>query len=148
PIAIGLAIRVPSLSSPKHKTNKSHMSDIIEPAKTSRSRCRHCRKDIEEGDLRFGSDIEGFYGDGGSSYSWFHLRCASQRMPDRLLVLLKKERSKTRIEDYDKLVASCEVAQKKSASTYPYGERAPSGRARCIKCDQALVKGELRVAVE
>src|SRR5262245_8715976 len=114
------------------------MADIIEPAKTSRSRCRHCRKDIEEGDLRFGSDIEGLYGDGGSAYSWFHLRCASQRMPDRLVVLLRRERGSRlrsmRIDGLDKLIAACDTAIKKNASPYPYGERSPSNRAKCIKC--------------
>jgi hypothetical protein len=126
------------------------MSDVLEPAVSSRSRCRHCRKEIEEGDLRFGSDYEGLYGDGAASYVWFHVRCASQRMPDRLLPLLRKATRSAResLDDFDKILAACDKNLKKSTSKFPYGERAASGRAKCIKCDQAIAKGELRVAVE
>lgn len=125
-------------------------SDVLEPAVSSRSRCRHCRKEIEEGDLRFGSDYEGLYGDGGPAYVWFHVRCASQRMPDRLLPLLKRASRSTRasLDDFDKILAACDKNLKKSTSKFPYGERAASGRAKCISCDVAIAKGELRVAVE
>ncbi len=122
--------------------------NVIEPARTSRSRCRHCRKQIEEGDLRFGSDHEGMYADGAEAYGWFHLRCAAQRLPEALREVLKRVKKPGEIPDYDKLVATCDLSLKKSASRYPYGERAPSGRARCIRCDQPIGKGELRVAVE
>lgn len=122
--------------------------NVIEPARTSRSRCRHCRKEIEEGDLRFGSDHEGMYADGAEAYGWYHLRCAAQRLPEALRDALKKVKKPGEIPDHDKLVATCDLSLKKSASRYPYGERAPSGRARCIRCDQPIGKGELRVAVE
>jgi hypothetical protein len=31
---------------------------------------------------------------------------------------------------------------------FPYVDRAPTGRARCMQCEQAIEKGALRVAVE
>lgn len=121
-------------------------SDVIEAAKSSRSTCRGCRRRIEQGEMRFGADEAGFYGD-GESYSWFHLRCAAQRLPDRALTALKAE-GPTSIPDFAALVDACERAVQKAASRYPYGERAPTGRARCLECREPIEKGELRVAVE
>jgi hypothetical protein len=120
--------------------------DVIEEAKSARSSCRQCRRGIEKGALRFGADESGFYGD-GSSYSWFHLKCGAQRMPDRLANALKKE-GPSRIPDFASLLEACEKAQQKAASTYPYGERAPTSRARCMKCQKPIEKGAFRVAVE
>ncbi len=122
------------------------MSDIIEEAPTSRSRCRECRGEIEEGDMRFGSEQGGYYGD-GDSYGYYHLKCASRRLPERVLAVLKKMR-KSQVEDYDALITACSTNVKKSQSKYPYGERAPTGRARCIQCTQPIAKDAFRVAVE
>lgn len=120
--------------------------DVIEAARSSRSHCRACRRTLEQGELRFGADEGGFYGD-GASYSWFHLRCAAQRMPERALDAFKKV-GPARLPDFDVLLDTAEKALKKAASKYPYGERAPSSRSRCLKCREAIAKGELRVAIE
>jgi hypothetical protein len=124
------------------------MSDVIELARSARSRCRECRGDIEEGDLRFGSDHEGLHGDGSASYAWYHLRCATRRVPEKLLAAMARLKNPQELEGYAALVATCNTNIKKGQSRYPYGERAPSGRAKCIKCDQAIPKDTLRVAVE
>jgi len=124
------------------------MSDVIELARSSRSRCRECRSNIEEGDLRFGSDLLGLYSDSGSdAFAWYHLKCAARRMPERLLSELKTM-PKSDVDDYDALVAACQTHVKKAASKFPYGERAATGRARCIKCNEPIAKDALRVAVE
>ena len=120
-------------------------TDVIEEAKSARSSCRGCRRGIEKGELRFGADESGFYGD-GASYSWFHLKCGAQRLPDRVLDAVKKE-GPGKIPDFDQLLEICEKSAQKAASKYPYGERAPTSRARCMKCQKAIEKGEFRVAI-
>ncbi len=123
------------------------MSDTIELARTSRSRCRECRKEIDEGEFRFGSDREGLYADGAEAWGWFHLKCASRRLPERLLATLKTVRKRD-VEDYEDLVATCTTSLKKAQSQFPYGERAPTGRAKCVRCNDAIAKDSFRVAVE
>lgn len=121
-------------------------TDVIEEAKSARSTCRGCRRGIEKGELRFGADESGFYGD-GASYSWFHLKCGAQRMPDRVLDAVKTE-GPSKIPDFAQLIEICEKASLRAASRYPYGERAPTSRSRCLKCQKPIEKGEFRVAIE
>ena len=52
---------------------------VIEGARSSRSKCKSCRKKIEKGILRLGILIEGPYGIG---YLWHHLTCAAKRRLD------------------------------------------------------------------
>ena len=54
---------------------------VIEGARSSRSRCKTCRRTIDKGALRIGMLIEGPYGTG---YLWHHLRCAARRQFDRV----------------------------------------------------------------
>ena len=53
---------------------------VIEGARSSRSRCKSCRRKIDKGVLRIGVLIEGPYGTG---YLWHHLRCAARRQFER-----------------------------------------------------------------
>ena len=52
---------------------------VIEGARSSRSKCKSCRKKIDKGVLRLGVLIEGPYGIG---YLWHHLTCAAKRRLD------------------------------------------------------------------
>lgn len=124
------------------------MEHVLEPSKTSRSRCRVCRETIEEGELRFGLDREGFYADSAEAYAWYHPRCAARSVPKELQKTLASIKKKADVEDYDALVEACKRNAQKLDAKFPYGERAPSGRARCMKCELVIAKGELRVAVE
>ncbi len=49
---------------------------VIEGARSSRAKCKTCRKTIDKGVLRLGVLIEGPYGIG---YLWHHLTCAAKR---------------------------------------------------------------------
>ena len=51
----------------------------IESARSSRSRCRTCRRKIDKDKLRLGILLEGPYGTG---YLWHHLTCAAKRRAD------------------------------------------------------------------
>ena len=57
-------------------TEKPLPAYVIEGARSSRSRCKTCRRKIDKGGLRIGMLIEGPYGTG---YLWHHLRCAARR---------------------------------------------------------------------
>jgi hypothetical protein len=119
--------------------------DVIEVAPNSRARCKHCRSTIEEADHRFGVPLD----DGGDARSWFHLDCASRRLPERLHAVLRKTTARASgIDAYDRLVAKCLKNTAKVVAAYPHVERAPTGRARCVSCSQLIAKNALRVVVE
>ena len=52
---------------------------LIENARSSRSKCRTCRRKIDKDTLRIGVLLEGPYGTG---YLWHHLNCAAKRRFD------------------------------------------------------------------
>ena len=49
---------------------------LIEAARSSRSKCRTCKRKIDKDLLRIGILLEGPYGTG---YLWHHLTCAARR---------------------------------------------------------------------
>ena len=51
------------------------MSDVIEAAKTGRSKCRGCKEKIEKGDLRFGEEVPNLFADEEDALTlhWFHV---------------------------------------------------------------------------
>ena len=61
---------------------------IIEGARSSRSKCKTCRKAIEKDVLRLGILIEGPYGIG---YLWHHLTCAAKRRIDDVEVAFEQQ---------------------------------------------------------
>ena len=123
------------------------MAHLIEEAKSGRASCRTCRKPIAKGELRFGEEFDSQFNDGGSSHRWHHLACAASALPDAL---------KPTLDDYggevaeratiDQLISAGKKATKPGA--FPYADRAPTGRARCMFCEAAIEKGTLRIAVE
>src|SRR5210317_452304 len=54
---------------------------IIEGARSSRAKCKTCRRKIDKDVLRLGILIEGPYGQG---YLWHHLRCAAKKQFDKV----------------------------------------------------------------
>jgi len=53
------------------------------------------------------------------------------------------------VPDKENLLRTVEEnAAKEKPGTFPYAERASTGRSRCQECEQPIAKGELRVAVE
>ena len=124
------------------------MDNVIEVAKSGRATCRTCRKKIDKGALRFGEATENaFDPDGGMSLRWHHLECAAKQLPGKVEPALGAyDGDIANRAELDKLLE----AGKKSggAKAFPYAERAPTGRSRCIECDQPIEKGTWRVAVE
>jgi hypothetical protein len=121
------------------------ISDVIEPASAPRSQCRRCRKSICEGELRFGL-VQTHY-DSRGSLAWFHLPCATRTSPGRLLTTLQTDHARTLVQNWEALIEACDQHRKKKVSKYPYGERAPTGRSKCMACDLGIARGALRISM-
>lgn len=140
------------------KTNPEGAGDVgeelqldpykVEPARSSRSRCRTCRKKIEKGDLRIGVLLEGPYGTG---YLWHHLKCAARRRLDDVEAAYEAGAWEEGLEvpPIEELRELAEKAEKAKAEKkeLPHAERAPSGRAKCKHCDERIEKGAWRVVL-
>lgn len=124
------------------------MANVIEEAKSGRASCRTCKKTIAKGELRFGVETVNQFSD-TPSLQWHHILCAAQKLPVEL---------KDALATYDGDVpnraeldqAMDEAIKKGSAKPagFPYVDRAPTGRAKCVQCGEPIEKASLRVAVE
>lgn len=125
---------------------------IIEGARSSRSRCKTCRRKIDKGGLRIGMLIEGPYGTG---YLWHHLRCAARRRFEQVQEAYEAEAWKEAKEPPKKLPSIDElrkhmeelVERREKRREIPYAEFDPSGRAKCKHCGEPLEKGSLRIVL-
>jgi ribosomal protein L37AE/L43A len=124
------------------------MASHIEEAKSGRASCRTCKKSIAKGDLRLGVEAPNAFGD-TPSMQWHHLPCAAGKLPAEL-----KEAMGTFTGDLPNKAeleqAIAEGYAKGSAKPggFPYVDRAPTGRAKCMECGAAIAKDSFRVAVE
>ena len=121
------------------------MAHVIEEAKSGRARCRTCREAIAKGELRFGEEVPNAFGGGEMALQWHHLACAAAKKPKEL---------EQAVQGYagtipeSVLAAMKESAAKAKPATFPYAERAPTGRSKCLACEQPIEKDTLRIAVE
>jgi ribosomal protein L37AE/L43A len=124
------------------------MANVIEEAKSGRASCRTCRKAIAKGELRLGVEAQTQFSD-TPSMQWHHLLCAASKLPDELKAALAEYAGE--IPNRAEIDAALEEAAKKASAkpaAFPYVDRAPTGRARCMQCGQSIEKSAFRVAVE
>lgn len=121
---------------------------MLEAARSSRSKCRTCKRKIDKDKLRLGILFEGPYGTG---FLWHHLTCAAKRRIEDVEAAYELEAWDAGLEvpelsELQKLKekAAEEKAKRKLA---PYLELSPSGRAKCKHCDELIDKDEPRVAL-
>lgn len=125
---------------------------VIEGARSSRSKCKICRRKIEKGVLRIGILISGPYGVG---YLWHHLRCAARRRfgdveeAYRLEAWNEAKDPPAKVPDMAELKKLVEQAEqrKRERKTIPYVEMDPSGRAACKQCGERIEKGTMRIVL-
>lgn len=125
------------------------MDNVIESAKSGRASCRTCRKKIDKGSLRFGEAAENqFDPDGGMTLRWHHLECAAKQMPEKVKPAL--DAFDGDVPNRAQIDAALASGKKKAAAqkSFPYAEKAPTGRSRCIECGEPIEKDTWRVAVE
>ncbi|MBL4770710.1 MAG: hypothetical protein JKY61_06125 [Planctomycetes bacterium] len=125
---------------------------MIEGARSSRSKCKSCRKPILKDVLRLGILVEGPFGTG---YMWHHVDCAAKKQWAKVEAAYAAEAwqyAKEKpadipdLEDLRKLQEEAET-KKKDRKVIPYAEHDPSGRAKCKHSGEVIAKGALRVAL-
>jgi poly [ADP-ribose] polymerase len=124
------------------------MANVIEEAKSGRASCRTCKKAIAKGELRFGLETQTQFSD-TPSLQWHHVLCAAAKLPVELKAALAEYPGE--VPNRAEVDAAIGEAEKKGAAKpagFPYVDRAPTGRAKCMLCEQPIEKGSLRVAVE
>jgi hypothetical protein len=119
--------------------------DVIEVAKSGRAACRTCREKIAKDVLRFGEMAPNQF-DGGMSLRWHHIECAAKSLGPKLKAAMARYEGE--IPDRAKLEELMASGAKTAAKTFPYVEKAPSGRSRCLECQETIEKGAWRVAIE
>jgi hypothetical protein len=122
------------------------MADLIEPASTGRASCRYCKEKIEKGELRFGERVPSAFGEGEQTL-WYHLRCASERLPEKLGSALEEFTGD--VPDREQLERAIENGRENpKLACVQRVERAPTGRAHCQHCHEAIAKADLRLAID
>jgi poly [ADP-ribose] polymerase len=124
------------------------MANVIEEAKSGRASCRTCKKAIAKGELRFGEEAPSAFGD-APTLRWHHLACAADRLPAELKESLAHYPGDVpdRAALEQRMTAAVAGGHAKPGG-FPYADKAPTGRARCQQCQQAIDKDSLRVAFE
>lgn len=125
---------------------------VMEGARSSRSKCKTCRRTIERGTLRLGILIEGPFGTG---YLWHHVTCAARRQFEKIEEAYELEAWKeakeppAKVPPLEELRKLQEEAEKKREERRdpPYVEVAPSGRSKCKHCGETIEKDSLRVVL-
>ncbi len=125
---------------------------MIEGARSSRSKCKSCRKPIMKGVTRLGILVEGPFGTG---YMWHHLTCAAKRQyakVEEAYAIEAWQFAKDPVEDIPKLEELAKLkaeadTKKKERKVIPYAEHDPSGRAKCKHSGELIAKGSVRVVL-
>ncbi len=121
---------------------------MIEEAKSGRASCRTCKKTIAKGELRLGVEVTTQFSD-TPSMQWHHLACAAAKHPGELKDAMATYEGD--IPNKDELEAGMADALKKGKAKpagYPFVDKAPTGRAKCMQCEEPIAKDSFRVAVE
>lgn len=126
----------------------SPMAHIIEPAKSGRASCRTCRSPIAKGELRFGEEVPNAFAEGETTHQWHHLACAAKKKAGPLREAMAAYEGEIPDRAALEQTLAAGPAKGEKPGSYPYAERASTGRAKCQECDASIAKGELRVAVE
>jgi poly [ADP-ribose] polymerase len=124
------------------------MANVIEEAKSGRASCRTCKKAIAKGELRLGVETQTQFSD-TPSLQWHHVLCAAAKLPVELKAALADYPGT--VPNRAELDAAMDEAIKKGSAKpagFPHVDRAPTGRAKCMQCQQPIEKAAFRIAVE
>jgi len=124
------------------------MANHIEEAKSGRASCRTCKKTIDKGALRLGIEAANAFGD-TPSMQWHHLTCAAGKLPAELKeALVAYAGDVPERAALDALMTEAYAKGHAKPGGFPYLDRAPTGRAKCMRCGEPIAKDSYRVAVE
>src|SRR5262249_19158005 len=83
------------------------------------------------------------------THRWHHLTCAAGAKSDELRTALTSgEGASVPADQKAELERLMSEADAKKPPPYPHADKAPSGRAKCQGCGDAIGKGDLRIAFE
>lgn len=124
------------------------MANVIEEAKSGRASCRTCKKAIGKGELRLGVEQMTQFSD-TPSMQWHHLLCAAGKLPGELKSALAGfEGDLPNRAEVEQAMTDAIKSGKAKPGAFPYIDKAPTGRAKCMQCDETIEKDSFRVAVE
>ena len=124
------------------------MANVIEEAKSGRAACRTCKKPIAKGELRLGVELQTQFSD-TPSMQWHHLPCAAQKLPAELKEALDAYPGTVQNRaELDQMMADALKKGHAKPAGFPYVDRAPTGRAKCMQCGEPIAKDSFRVAVQ
>ncbi|HEX2733612.1 MAG TPA: hypothetical protein VHM70_18510 [Polyangiaceae bacterium] len=123
---------------------------LLEPASSGRATCRACAQKIAKGELRLGERLPNPYTETDTSY-WFHLPCAAYRRSKSLLTVIEQQLGSAELQA-DPLSPALRRVAELGREHYRLDritktELAPTGRARCRHCREAIASGSLRFAL-
>jgi len=119
------------------------MPHVIESAPTGRSKCRGCEQAIPRDTLRFGERLPNAFGSGEMTL-WFHLLCAAYKRPEPLLEALAE--TSADIPDRQQLESAAQRGMAhRRLPRIDGAERAPSRKAKCRHCREAIEQGSWRI---
>lgn len=125
------------------------MGHSIQVSPSGRAACRTCKNKIPKGELRFGEEVPSQFGSSGFSTVWHHIKCAAETKGDLLSPVLEEYKDDVpNLDELQKLIKDGAGKGSKKTGALPNADLAPTGRAKCILCDDAIEKGSVRVAVE
>jgi hypothetical protein len=121
------------------------VAHLIEPASSSRAKCRSCDQPIAKGELRFGERQPNAFGEGEMTL-WFHLPCAAYSRPEPFLETQLAGQATPPSAQVEPLAAAARFGiEHRRVPRLRGAERAASGRAHCRSCRELIAKGEWRL---
>jgi hypothetical protein len=126
------------------------MEHRLEVAPSGRATCRTCNKPIAKGELRVGEEYASQFGSEGFAIRWHHPLCAAAKIPAVLQQAMASYDGD--IPDREALEAAMSAGTKKAAQkgtgALPSADLAPTSRAKCLHCQEAIEKATVRIGVE
>jgi len=118
----------------------------LEVSPSGRAACRGCKNPVAKGDLRFAESYV-LPGSDQPGHRYWHLECAAKKLAGPLQeALAAYEGEVPNRAALDALIAA--APKKAKDRPLPHADRAPTGRAKCMQCQEPLEKGALRIGVE
>jgi Poly(ADP-ribose) polymerase and DNA-Ligase Zn-finger region len=121
------------------------MPHLIEAAATGRAKCRGCDQRIAAGELRFGEVVPNPFAEGETTH-WFHPECGAYKRPEPFLEALATVT--VTLADAERLEAEARLGVAHPRLPRVSGaEHAPTGRAQCRSCKEAIAKDAWRITL-
>ena len=125
------------------------MANVIEEAKSGRAACRTCKKPIAKGELRLGVELQNAVQRYARACSG--ITCPAPHRSCRPSSRQSLDAFSGNVPNRGELDQMMSDSLKKGHAKpggFPYVDRAPTGRAKCMQCEEPIAKDSFRVAVE